>query len=83
MARSRTMKSRMPTRRVEISTEDTLVDIDQLVPPSLASTIAPILRVANEIQKHNPRVAFLCTYSTLLLLMYIYHVSTTTPRKSS
>ncbi|XP_058195359.1 callose synthase 7 [Rhododendron vialii] len=37
-------------------------DIDsELVPPSLAF-IAPILRVANEIEKDNPRVAYLCRF---------------------
>ncbi|KAH7833941.1 hypothetical protein Vadar_011284 [Vaccinium darrowii] len=37
-------------------------DVDsELVPPSLAS-LAPILRVANEIEKDNARVAYLCRF---------------------
>lgn len=39
----------------------------ELVPSSLAS-IAPILRVANEVEKNNARVAYLCKSFFLLLL---------------
>nr|KAJ0217702.1 hypothetical protein LSAT_V11C300115420 [Lactuca sativa] len=39
---------------------DVIVD-SELVPSSLAS-IAPILRVANEIEKDNDRVAYLCMF---------------------
>lgn len=61
--------TRMPTTHDVQQEEDAAAPPapadSELVPASLAS-IVPILRVANEIEQENPRVAYLCKNSTLL-----------------
>ncbi|KAM1010652.1 callose synthase 7-like isoform X1 [Malus sylvestris] len=52
--------TRMPTRVLELPNEDESLD-SIVVPPGLPS-IAPIFRVADEIEKDNPRVAYLCRF---------------------
>lgn len=58
----------MPSRKMtrmhtifDVPDDDTTAIDSELVPSSLAS-IAPVLRVANEIEQFNPRVAYLCMF---------------------
>lgn len=59
---------RRPSRSAATTTFSLEVFDNEVVPSSLQS-IAPILRVAAEIQAERPRVAYLCTY--ILLIMFL------------
>lgn len=53
--------SRRPSRSAAMTTFSMEVFDNEVVPSSLQYSIAPILRVAAEIQNERPRVAYLCT----------------------
>jgi hypothetical protein len=61
--------ARRPSRSAAMTTFSTEVFDTEVVPSSLAS-IAPILRVAAEIENERPRVAYLCKVLSLSVFLY-------------
>lgn len=56
----------LPRRLSRTCTAGVLTEVfDSEVVPSSLATIAPILRVANEIEASSARVAYLCAYDSI------------------
>lgn len=62
--------ARKPSRSAAMTTFSMEVFDNEVVPSSLAS-IAPILRVANEIESERPRVSYLCKVLYISLYLYV------------
>ena len=62
-----------PTRRLMTQTAGNIGEtaFDSEIVPSSLVEIAPILRAANEVEEHNPRVAFLCKFFIFLLQLIL------------
>ena len=72
----RTLSRRMTRAPTMIDpTKDDSIPIDSELVPSSLAPVALILRVANEIEKENPRVAYLCKcHSTSCMVQIAFDV---------
>lgn len=67
--------TRAGTMMIDHPNEDESAIDSELVPSSLSS-IAPVLRVANDIEEDNPRVAYLCMMSQLFFFIISHSFDT-------